>query len=97
MNFNTWTILSIIALIGLVIFYKKKAAWGGLTLGAIIGCIVAVVLMVKGQDFQVNYVKEATIVGALLGIIISIIQRIRNKQKQEIANESKFGNSQHLS
>ena len=91
MNFNTWTVLGIIALIGLIFFYKKKAAWGGLTLGAIIGFIIAVILMVKGQEFQGNYVEEAAIIGAFIGIIISIIQRIRNKQKHSTLEESKLG------
>ena len=47
--------------------------------------------MVKGQEFQGNYVEEAAIIGAFIGIIISIIQRIRNKQKHNALEESKLG------
>ena len=84
MELSTWNLLGIVAIVGLVIFYKKGAAWGGLTLGAIVGCSIALYYMIKGDvAFNTLYVKHAAIVGALAGIVISLVQRLRNKSKHE--------------
>ena len=60
MNFitvDTWLVLGIIALIGLVVFFRKREAWGGLILGVFIGFAIAFINMAKGGSFNYSYVK----------------------------------------
>ena len=43
MNFDIWTIIGIVVVILLIIFWRgRNAIWGGLTLGIIIGFIITI-------------------------------------------------------
>lgn len=87
-HFPTWYLLTALVIIGLIVFYKKGAAWGGLVLGAVVGCVISIIHNDKGQGFQFVYVKRAAIIGALVGIVIALIQRLINKSKNKPALSS---------
>ena len=82
-NFPTWYLLTGIVLIGLIVFYKKGVAWGGLVLGAVVGCVIAIIHNDRGQGFEFIYVKKAALIGALVGIFVALISRLINKAKNK--------------
>jgi hypothetical protein len=48
-----WNIPGVIAVVMLILFRRdRNAVWGGLTLGIIIGVILAVINVIRGQGFQ---------------------------------------------
>lgn len=65
-----WIILGIIAIIGLVItFFKdRNSVWGGLTLGIIVGLIIA---LIKGFDWLI--LVKGGIIGTLTGVVFSLV------------------------
>jgi len=82
-----WTILGVIAIILLIIFWKKRSAvWGGLTVGIVIGVIIAVVYLIRGSGFNWSVVGKGAVLGViagsaaeLLGMISSFIKKRNNK------------------
>lgn len=87
-NFPTWYFLTGIVVVGLIVFYKKGAAWGGLFIGVVVGCVISIIHNDKGQGFEFIYVKEAAIIGALAGIVIAFISRLINKSRNKPALSS---------
>lgn len=84
-NFPIWYILTGIVIIGLVLFYKKGTSWGGLVLGAVVGCVIAIIHNDKGQGFEFIYIKKAAIIGTLIGVVVSLITHIINRSKNKRA------------
>ena len=81
-----WIILGIITVIMLLGFWRKRnAAWGGLTLGVIIGAIIVALLFFKGNGFSWHTIGKGAIVGALLGFGAEMLGKIsdRIKRKQQ--------------
>lgn len=74
--FNIWNILGIVALISLFIFAKgKSSVWGGLTLGLIIGIVIALIYVFKGHGFEWAILKKSVIIRTLLGISGELLGR----------------------
>jgi len=74
---DTWNILGIIALIGLIIFARgKNSIWGGLTLGVIVGLIIAVIFYFKGEDFSWLFIKKSAIIGVFAGLLADLLGKL---------------------
>jgi len=70
-TFYIWQILGIVAIVLLVIFWKNKnAVWGGLTLGIIIGIIIAIFY---GNGFDWHIIGKSAISGTILGFIAELL------------------------
>ena len=85
-NINTWTILGTIAIILLVIFWRKRnAVWGGLTIGTAIGFIVAIVYLFKGSGFSWSIIGKGAVSGTMAGFVAELLGMIGDfirKKKQ---------------
>lgn len=80
---DIWNILGIVALITLFTFAKSKnAVWGGLTLGVIIGIIVALIYVFKGHGFEWSIIKKSVIIGTLLGVVAELLGRASQALKK---------------
>ena len=69
-----WIILGIIALVLIIVFFKKRTAvWGGLTLGIIVGLIVALVFLFQGKGFAWIILLEGAILGTIAGGLAELL------------------------
>jgi len=76
-DFHIWTILGIIAIILLIIFWQKRnAVWGGLTIGIIIGFMVTVFYLFKKGEFNWFIIGEGAILGTILGFIVELLGKV---------------------
>ena len=83
-NFNTWTILGIITVVLLIVFWRKRnAVWGGLTIGIIIGFIVAIFYLFKESGFNWFIIGKGAILGAMAGFIAELLGKISNFIKKK--------------
>jgi hypothetical protein len=74
-----WTILGIITIVLLIIFWRKRnAVWGGLTIGIIIGFIVTVFYLFKESGFDWFIIGKGAILGTILGFIAELLGKIFN-------------------
>ncbi|HEY8658598.1 MAG TPA: MnhB domain-containing protein [Hanamia sp.] len=75
---NTWNILTLIALLFLILFFKKgkNAIWGGFSGGIIIGIIWALIFVFKGEGWHWKFFLRGIVVGVLLGIATEMLGRI---------------------
>jgi len=69
-----WYILGIISIVLLITYGSKgsNAVWGGLTLGIIIGLIVAIFFVFMGTGFHWQTIIKVAIIGTLLGSITEL-------------------------
>ena len=83
-NFDIWQILGIITIILLAVFWKKKnAVWGGLTLGIIIGIIIAIFSVLKGNGFDWYVIGKSATLGTILGFVAELLGRGADLLKKE--------------
>jgi hypothetical protein len=79
-----WTALAIISGVLLVIFWRSRnAVWGGLTLGIIIGLVIAGVYAFGGHGFQWFTVGKGAIIGVLAGVgaeLLGIVSKPSGRQ-----------------
>lgn len=69
-----WKILGIITAVLLIVFCRRRSAvWGGLTLGVIIGFIVAIFFVFKGSGFNWYIIGKGAIAGTILGFIAELL------------------------
>lgn len=77
---NYWIILGIISCVLLIIYFRKRnAIWGGLTLGVVVGIVIAIF---KSDWF---FLLKSGIFGTILGFITELLGKFSNylkKQKQ---------------
>ena len=74
---NIWIFSGILAAILLVIFWKgRNAVWGGLTLGIIIGILIAVFFAIKGKGFNFYTIGKTVIIGILVGFLAELLGKI---------------------
>ena len=86
-NINVWIILIIIALIALILSWKtKNAIWGGLTIGGVIGLVVAIVFLLIGKGFHWSFIQTGMIIGTLIGVLAECLARLssflKNRSKK---------------
>ncbi|MCK4454126.1 hypothetical protein KAU51_02150 [Candidatus Parcubacteria bacterium] len=73
-NFHIWTILGIITIVLLIIFWRKRnAVWGGLTIGIIIGFIFTVFYLFQGSGFDWFVIGKGAILGTILGFMAELL------------------------
>ena len=86
-NHSIWLILGIVAA-GLLITYwqKQNAVWGGLTLGVIIGFIIAIIFVFKGSGFDWLIIGKSTIIGTLLGFIAELLGKLSDLVRRKTNN-----------
>lgn len=79
-NFNAWTIFGAVAVVLLIIFWRRRnAVWGGLAIGITIGIIVALFYLLKGNKFDWFILGKGAIVGVILGFIAELLGKISDK------------------
>ncbi|MFC1789495.1 hypothetical protein ACFLYY_00785 [Patescibacteria group bacterium] len=70
-----WTILGVISVILLIIFWRSRnAVWGGFTIGAVIGLVVALF-----SGFAWYIVLRGAIIGILLGFGLELLKKVQRK------------------
>lgn len=74
---NIWIILGVITIFLLIVFWQKRGAvWGGLTIGAIISFIVAIVYLFKGNGFNWSIIGKGAVLGTMAGFIAELLGMI---------------------
>ncbi|MBN2611740.1 MAG: hypothetical protein JXB00_09315 [Bacteroidales bacterium] len=69
-----WKVLAILAFISLFVYWKKRnAVWGGLTIGIIIGLLIA---LFKKGGFDWYIVLKVGIIGVLFGVFSELLSKI---------------------
>jgi hypothetical protein len=80
-----WTILSIIAVVSLVFFWRgPNAVWGMVTIGLIGGLVAATIYFFKGAGFHWLTVGKWIVVCALIGLVAELMGLLpgsENKKK----------------
>ena len=80
----TWIILGIITAILLIVFRGgRNAVWGGLTLGIIIGLIVAIFFVFEGSGFDGYIVGKGAILGTIVGFIAQLLGKVSDLIKKK--------------
>lgn len=86
LDINIWTILGVIAIVLLIVFWRKRSAvWGGLTIGIFIGFIIALVFLFKGSGFNWSIIGKGAVLGVIAGFITELLGMISDfirKKKQ---------------
>jgi len=78
-----WPILGIITIILLIIFWRtRNAIWGGFTIGIIIGFIIAIFYLFKGNGFNWSLIAKGAISGAMVGSIAELLGKISDSIKK---------------
>lgn len=87
---SVWTILGIVSIILLIIYwggfgpkFGPSAVWGGLTLGLIIGFIVAIFYLFKGNGFNWFIVIKGVMLGVMLGFIAELLGMVSDSVKRD--------------
>jgi hypothetical protein len=76
----TWWLVSAIGIAALKSFFfrGRNAVWGGATLGAIIGIVVAI----ARPEFDWPTVGHGAVIGAFFGLIAEILGAISDRMKR---------------
>jgi len=86
-NFDIWKILGIIAIVLLIIFWRRRnAVWGGLILGIIVGLIVTIFFFFKDSGFNWYIIGKGAISGTMLGFIAELLGRASDFIKRKNRN-----------
>jgi len=82
--FSFWTIVGIIVLVLLIIYFKKgsNSVWGGLTIGVIIGFIIAVISAAIGKGFNWQIIVKISIVATLIGYAADLLGKISDIKRR---------------
>jgi hypothetical protein len=82
-DIGLWKILGLIAITALVIFRKSKnSVWGGMTMGAIIGIVIAAVKYFSSNIFNWSFVGKSMVIGILIGVFAEILGKLSNNLKK---------------
>jgi hypothetical protein len=75
-----WTVLSLVAAVGLILFWRgPNAIWGATTFGLIGGLIAASVYRFTGKGFHWSTVGKWLVVSALVGFATELFWRITRR------------------
>lgn len=77
--FNIWTILGIATLILLVVYwYNRNAVWGGLTIGIIVGLLIALF-----SGFNWSIITKGAISGTIIGFGAELLGKVSDYIKRK--------------
>jgi len=83
MTYLLWPILGVITVVLLIISWQKRSAvWGGFTLGIIIGFILAIFYLFKGNGFGWFIIVKGSIIGTMLGFVAELLGKISDSLKK---------------
>lgn len=70
-----WIFLGVPSIILLVIYSRKNknAVWGGLTIGILVGLVLAIIGLIKGNGFNWFIIIKVAIMTTLLGFITELL------------------------
>jgi hypothetical protein len=79
-----WIILGSIAVILLAFYFRRgqNAVWGGLTIGVIVGLIIAVLVAFRGKSFDWYIILKAITVGIIAGFIAELLGKVSDLIKR---------------
>ena len=78
--FNTWTVLGVISLILLIVFWgKRNAVWGGFTTGIVLGLVFALLLVFGGNEFDWYVIGKGAIFGTIAGFSAELLGKVSDK------------------
>ena len=74
-----WTILSILAIILAIVFFRKgrNAVWGGLTIGFIVGFVWQGISGLLGKGFSWEIALHVTVIAVLFGAGAELLGSVR--------------------
>lgn len=76
---NIWTILGVVTLILLAVYWgKRNAVWGGFTIGIIVGLLIALF-----SNFNWWIVGRGAILGTLIGFGAELLGKVSDKMKRK--------------
>jgi cell shape-determining protein MreD len=76
-NFNIWIILGISSLILLIVYWRSRnAVWGGLTIGIILGLIIAIIYFFRGHVFSWYIIGKGAIIGTIVGFGAELLGKL---------------------
>ncbi len=81
---TTWTVLGISSIIAMLFTFSKgkNSIWGGLTMGVVVGLIIALVYLFKGDGFKWVTVAKAGIIGTLSGVVADLLGTLSSKKRR---------------
>lgn len=73
-----WKVLGVIAAILLIINFRKgqNSVWGGLSLGVIVGLIIAIVLAFMGKGFNWFVILKTITIGIIVGFLADLLGKV---------------------
>lgn len=80
-----WKILGIVAVVLLIVFFfcpRRNAVWGGLTSGVIIGLIVTIIFVLKGNGFGWYVIGKCAISGIIIGFVVELVGAVSDLIKK---------------
>jgi hypothetical protein len=76
-SLDIWRILGIITVISLIAFWgRRSAVWGGLTIGIIVGLVIAIFYLFKGDGFNWFIIGKSAILGTMVGLVAELLGKI---------------------
>lgn len=100
MNLTIWIILGIVSFILLIIYWRSRnAVWGGLTIGIILGLIIAIFNVFGGHGFRWSIIGKGAILGTMIGFCAELLGKFSDfirKRKNSSDREGSFGNSKKV-
>jgi hypothetical protein len=79
-----WTVLTIIAAISLVAYWRgPNTVWGATTAGAVVGLIVAIVSYLLSNGFHWSTIGKGFVVGTILGLLMELPATLSGSAKEQ--------------
>jgi hypothetical protein len=60
----------------------KNAIWGGLTLGIVVGLVVGILFVIRGNGFDLFVIGKGAISGTILGFIAELLGKVAELLKK---------------
>lgn len=89
---SIWNILGIVAIIALILLYKKSknAVWGAFIIGIIVGLITGLVSYFSDHGFNWALIKKIVICFVLFGLAAELIPLLfKTSEKSKLRSEIK--------
>ena len=77
-----WTVLTIIAVALMVFYFKRRAAWGGLTFGLLVGAFFVVYYSLLGRAVHWSIIQKCAVSGVFFGVVIYLVGQWKDKESK---------------